>query len=182
MINLQKWQGINLKKESWNSNLKSIKIGCGWDTNSIGWADFDLDVMVVPKEGNFVFFNNMNAHGVHLSWDNRTWDWAGDDETMSLVLSEMDKEEYTIFVSIFEASQRNQSFALVDNAYVRVLDESNNQEIARFNITENGGSNSWLIVGQVKKVDWGNDIEFKAIGEYTNQDIESIVRQYGGNV
>lgn len=41
-----------------------------------------------------------------------------------------------IVVTIYQAQQRKQHFGLIENAFIRLVDGKNDQEILKYNLTE----------------------------------------------
>ncbi|MCL5459861.1 TerD family protein, partial [Loigolactobacillus coryniformis] len=73
---------------------------------------------------------------------------------------------------IYSAKAKNQTLKLVNNAKATVYDSTNNKVLATFILTENGGDNTGIIVGEV--TDSGNNYSFKAVGTFVNGDINEI--------
>ena len=172
-INLQKGGNINLSKEA--PGLTQVKVGLGWDVNQYDTGgDFDLDVSVAMlgangkliNEQSFVFYNNLQdpTGSVKHSGDNRTGVGSGDDETVDVNLATVPAEVETIrfAVTIHEAEARRQNFGMVHNAYIRILDPANNNEIARYDLTEDFSTETCVIPGELYR--HGADWKFRAVG------------------
>ena len=54
---------------------------------------------------------------------------------------------------------------MINNAFIRVVDTSNNSELCKFNLTENYGGKTTLLTGEIYK--HNNEWKFAAIGEGT---------------
>lgn len=188
-VSLTKGGNVSLSKEA--PGLKKINVGLGWDTRRTDGADFDLDAMVflvdasgkVRNDQDFVFFNNkQSADGsvVHQG-DNRTGAGEGDDEVVALDLDKIaaDVQKVVVAVVIYEGKTRNQNFGQVEKAYARVLNGDGGSEIARFDLTEDGGTVTAMIFGEVYRN--GAEWKFKAIGQGFNDGFEALVRSYGVN-
>ena len=66
---------------------------------------------------------------------------------------------------------------MVENSYVRILDEKNNEkEICRFNLKENGSTVTSVIFAELFKE--FNEWQFKAIGEGKIADLNGILGLY----
>ena len=66
---------------------------------------------------------------------------------------------------------------LVENSYVRILDEERNErEICRFNLKENGSTVTSVIFAELYKT--SGDWQFKAIGEGKIADLNGILGLY----
>lgn len=150
-INLKKGQRISLTKEA--PGLKQIMCGLGWDVaeRTGGFfsrnQDFDLDSSVICLNAdkkltdvkNIIYFGNLrhSSDAIAHQGDNLTGAGEGDDEVINIDLPLMPPDiVYLIFViNIYKASDRKQDFGQVTNAFVRLVDRSNNKELARYNLS-----------------------------------------------
>mgnify|MGYP003429826079 FL=1 len=189
-ISLQKGGNVNLSKEA--PTMTKMVVGLGWDTRATDGAAFDLDAVgfvlnnagKVRADGDFIFFNNkQNAEGsvVH-GGDNRTGDGDGDDETIMIDLSKMpaDVEKVAVCVVIYDAEGRKQNFGQVSRAYVRILNDANQQEVARYDLSEDGSTEAAMIFGEVYRN--GGDWKFKAVGQGFKGGLGPLAGSYGVNV
>ena len=184
-LNLRKNDVLNLTKK--NPGLTKVVLGAGWDV-AVGGADFDLDIaaFLLNKSGKIaripedvIFFNNMRGQGIALQGDNRTGEGEGDDEKIEMDLSAIDKEvEKIVFVvTIHEAQVKRQTFGMVENSYVRLLDTKNNdKEVCKFNLKENGSTATSVIFAEIYRD--GYEWQFKAIGEGKIADLNGILSLY----
>ena len=189
-ISLQKGGNVNLSKEA--PTMSKMVVGLGWDTRATDGAAFDLDAVgfvlssagKVRADSDFIFFNNkQNAEGsvVH-GGDNRTGDGDGDDETIMIDLSKMpaDVEKVAVCVVIYDAEGRKQNFGQVSRAYVRILNEANQQEVARYDLSEDGSTEAAMIFGEVYRN--GGDWKFKAVGQGFKGGLGPLAGSFGVNV
>ena len=189
-ISLQKGGNVNLSKEA--PTMTKMLVGLGWDTRATDGAAFDLDAVAfvlnsegkVRKDSDFIFFNNkQNAEGsvVH-GGDNRTGAGDGDDETIIIDLSKMpaDVEKVAVCVVIYDAEGRKQNFGQVSRAYVRILNDANQQEVARYDLSEDGSTEAAMIFGEVYRN--GGDWKFKAVGQGFKGGLGPLAGSYGVNV
>ena len=184
-LNLKKNDVLNLTKK--NPGLKKVILGAGWDVASIG-QDFDLDIAAFLLNSNgkvqnipddVIFFNNMQGQGICLEGDNRTGVGDGDDERMRLDLEAISShvQKIVFVVTIHEAQAKRQTFGMVENSYVRILDEERNEkEVCRFNLKENGSTVTSVIFAELYKV--SGEWQFKAIGEGKIADLNGILGLY----
>ena len=114
-----------------------------------------------------VFFNNKKhkSGAVYHHGDNLTGAGEGDDEQVSVDLSKVPAEydKIVIAVNIYKANERKQHFGMVQNAFIRVVDESNNSEICRYNLTDNYSGKTGVIFGELCRED--GEWKFNAVGE-----------------
>ncbi|CAH1222630.1 General stress protein 16U [Paenibacillus allorhizoplanae] len=187
-INLSKGQKVDLTKT--NPGLTKIFVGLGWDTNKYdGGNAFDLDCSVfctnsagkVDKEKNFVFYNNkQNENGsvVH-NGDNRTGAGAGDDEQINVNLSAVPAtiEKIAFAITIHEAAARNQNFGQVSNAYVRIVNEVDGQELIRYDLGEDFSIETAVVVGELYRN--SGEWKFSAVGSGYRDGLGGLAKDYG---
>ncbi len=188
-ISLAKGGRVDLSKEA--PGLSKMVIGLGWDTNaSDTGADFDLDASVflidangkTTNEKNFVFYNNLkSADGsVEHTGDNKTGDGDGDDEQVIVDLAKVanDVQEIIFIVTIHDADTRKQNFGQVRNAFIRIIDESKVEEIAKYELDEDYSSETAMEFGKLYRKDgtW----RFQAVGAGFNAGLQGFVDKYLG--
>ncbi len=189
-ISLQKGGNVNLSKEA--PTMTQMTIGLGWDARATDGAAFDLDAVAfvlnaagkVRADSDFIFFNNKqnNEGSVVHGGDNRTGAGDGDDETIVIHLNKMpaDIEKVAICVTIYDADSRKQNFGQVSRAYVRVLNNANQQEVARYDLSEDGSTEAAMIFGEIYRN--GGDWKFKAVGQGFKGGLGPLAGSYGVNV
>ncbi|MBQ3420314.1 MAG: TerD family protein [Romboutsia sp.] len=184
ILNLQKNDILDLTKR--NPGLKSVTLGAGWDI-SYGGVDFDIDIAAFMLDANnkfntvsnVIFFNNKQGQGITLSGDNRTGAGEGDDETIHIELDKIYSEiqKIVFVVTIHEAQSRRQTFGMVNNSYVRLLDRANNdRELCRFNLKADGSTATSVIFAELYR-DLG-EWQFKAVGEGKIADLNGVLALY----
>ncbi len=52
-------------------------------------------------------------------------------------------------VSVYRADSRCQSFGMVRNAYIRVVDDANGDELARYDLTEDASADTAMVFGEL---------------------------------
>ncbi|MEG0857468.1 MAG: TerD family protein [Terrisporobacter sp.] len=184
ILNLQKNDILDLTKR--NPGLKKVTLGTGWDISN-GGVDFDIDIAAFLLDANnkfnavsnVIFFNNRQGQGIALSGDNRSGAGEGDDETISIDLDMIDqsRQKIVFVVTIHEAQGRRQTFGMVNNSYVRLLDTANNnRELCRFNLKSDGSTATSVIFAELYR-DMG-EWQFKAVGEGKIADLNGILALY----
>jgi tellurium resistance protein TerD len=83
-------------------------------------------------------------------------------------------------VSIYDADVRSQNFGQVQNAYIRIVNEVDNAEIARFDLSEDASTETAMVFGEVYR--HGSDWKFRAVGQGYASGLAGIARDYGVNV
>lgn len=184
ILNLNKNDILDLTKR--NPGLKKVSLGAGWDIANNG-LDYDLDIAAFLLDSNnkfntvsnIIFFNNKEGQGISLAGDNRTGAGEGDDEVININLEEINPNiaKIVFVVTIHEAQAKRQTFGMVENSYVRLVDlENNKREICRFNLKENGSTATSVIFAELNRK--GSEWQFKAIGEGKIADLNGILGIY----
>lgn len=190
-VSLSKGQKVDLTKG--NPGLSKIIVGLGWDTNKYdGGADFDLDAAAfllaangkVASDSDFVFYGNLkhSSGGVEHMGDNLTGEGDGDDEqikvNLAAVPASVDKIGFT--VTIYEAESRKQNFGQVSNAYIRIVDETSNAELIRYDLGEDFSVETAVVVGELYRNN--GEWKFNAIGSGFQGGLKALCQNYGINV
>ena len=181
-INLSKGQRIDI-------GLARVGVGLGWDPNDASGADFDLDASCfclgangkLPREEYFVFYNNkISPDGAVVGADDdRTGGSSdGDDETLTIDLTKVAKEieEIVFVVSIYEYDVRRQNFGQVRNSFIRIYDETNGTEIAKYELDEDFSTESVVEFGRLYRR--SNAWKFEAIGKGYPGGLQTIVDKF----
>lgn len=188
VVQLSKGQKIDLTKT--NPGLTKAIIGLGWDTNKYhGSNDFDLDASAFLVDENnkclnerdFVFYNNLEhpSESVIHTGDNRTGEGDGDDEKIIVDFTKIPSQvqKIGITVTIHEADQRNQNFGQVSNSFVRLVDESSNEELLRFDLGEDFSIETSVVVCELYR--HGSEWKFSAVGSGFSGGLASLCKNYG---
>ena len=187
-INLTKGQKIDLTKG--DPSLSKLLVGLGWDTNKYSTgADFDLDAAVFMLQENkkvgsnkdFIYYGNLKheSGSVEHMGDNLTGAGDGDDEQIVIDLTKVPAEydRIVIVVNIYAATQRKQHFGLIQNAFIRLVDTRNNNEMFRYDLTENYSGMTAMIFGELYRKD--GEWKFSAIGQgTTDNSVGDLVKRY----
>jgi tellurium resistance protein TerD len=189
-VSLQKGGNVNLSKEA--PGLAAVHVGLGWDVRATDGADFDLDAscFMVKADGkvrgdaDFIFYNNLKSTdgSVQHQGDNKTGAGAGDDEVVNVDLAKVPPEvdKVAFAVTIHEGETRRQSFGQVGNAFIRVVNKTDGKELARYDLTEDGSTETALIFGELYRN--GADWKFRAVGQGFKGGLGPLARNFGVNV
>ncbi|WP_028474547.1 TerD family protein [Nocardioides alkalitolerans] len=189
-VSLSKGGNVSLSKEA--PGLTAIDIGLGWDVNTFSGGDFDLDASAilvgssgkVVSDQHFIFFNNLKSPdgSVEHTGDNTTGEGDGDDELLKASLASVpaEIERIVVAVSIYDADTRNQNFGAVRNAFIRVVNQANGSEIARYDLTEDASVETAMVFGEVYRS--GAEWKFKAVGQGYASGLRGIASDFGVNV
>ena len=189
-ISLQKGGNISLSKEA--PSMTKMVLGLGWDVRATDGSAFDLDASAfllnasgkVRSDADFIFYNQAkSADGsVEHTGDNRTGEGDGDDETIVVDLTRVpaDVEKVAVAVTIHDAEARNQNFGQVSSAYIRCVNESNNTEVARYDLSEDASVETAMIFGEIYR--HNGEWKFKAIGQGFKGGLGPLAQNYGVNI
>ncbi|HPF58823.1 MAG TPA: TerD family protein [Candidatus Competibacteraceae bacterium] len=189
-ISLQKGQNVSLSKQA--PGLKKVRFGLGWDLRKTDGSDFDLDASAFVLDGNgkvlsdqhFVFYNNAKdpSGAVLHKGDNRTGEGEGDDEVIEVELSPMapNAAKVSFVVTIHDAEARKQNFGQVANAYIRALNADGDQEIARYDLSEDASTETAMIFGELYR--HNDEWKFKAIGQGYAGGLAAVAKDFGVNL
>ncbi|MDX6350607.1 MAG: tellurium resistance protein TerD [Streptomyces sp.] len=189
-VSLSKGGNVSLTKEA--PNLTAVIVGLGWDARTTTGSDFDLDAsaLLTGAEGkvlsdqHFVFFNNLKSPdgSVEHTGDNITGEGEGDDEQIKVNLAGVPAEIAKIVfpVSIYEAETRQQSFGQVRNAFIRVVNQADDRELARYDLTEDASTETAMVFGELYR--HGAEWKFRAIGQGYASGLRGIAQDFGVNV
>ena len=196
-INLQKGQKVDLTKG--NEGLTDLLVGLGWDAakpsgggffsafKSAPSIDCDASVLMLGageklvSEKDVIYFGNLshNSNAVKHMGDNLTGDGDGDDEQIFIDLSKIPEniEKMVFIVNIYQAASRKQHFGMIQNAFIRILDNKRKTELLRFNLSDNYNDKTALFTGEVYR--YNGEWKFNAIGEGTaDKGLKEIIQRY----
>ena len=186
-VSLQKGGNVSLSKTV--PSLKKILVGLGWDARPTDGANFDLDASAflvddtgkVRNEQDFIFYNQLNSPcgSVEHTGDNRTGAGDGDDEALKIDLSQVPDrvKRIVVCVTIHDAPARKQNFGQVSDAFMRIVNLENDQEIARFDLSEDYSTETAMIFGEVYS--HNGEWKFKAVGQGFAGGLEAMCQQFG---
>ncbi|MBO8190890.1 TerD family protein [Streptomyces oryzae] len=189
-VTLAKGGNVSLSKAA--PNLTQVQVGLGWKARSTTGADFDLDASALLCSGGrvlgdeyFIFYNNLKSPegSVEHTGDELVGGTgAQDDETvlvdLSLVPAQVDKIVFP--VSIYDAETRHQTFGQVGEAYIRVVNQEDGVELARYDLTEDASSETAMIFGELYR--YNGEWKFRAVGQGYASGLRGIALDFGVNV
>jgi tellurium resistance protein TerD len=189
-VSLSKGGNVSLSKEE--PGLAKVLIGLGWDTRTTDGADFDLDASAfllngtnrVRSDSDFIFYNNLRSGdgSVEHTGDNRTGEGDGDDEALTVDLARVpqDIQKISVAVTIHDGESRRQSFGMVSNAFIRVVNDATGREIARYDLSEDASTETAMIFGEVYR--HNSEWKFRAVGQGYKGGLGPLARNFGVNV
>lgn len=189
-ISLSKGQKLSLAKAA--PGLKKITVGLGWDPRPSDGQAFDLDASafllsergMVSSDADFIFYNQTRSAcgSVEHSGDNRTGAGDGDDETITVDLTQLPTsvQRIAIVVTVHEAEVRRQSFGQVKNSFIRIVDQVKENEICRYDLQEDYSAETAIVFGELYLE--GSDWQFKASGHGHLGGLSAMCQKYGINL
>ncbi|MFT7058484.1 MAG: tellurium resistance protein TerZ [Pseudorhodobacter sp.] len=175
-ISLSKGQTISLAKSG--GGITRLHLGLGWDPavkkqgflakllGGGGGGDIDLDASCIVYDSNktaidTIWFRQLKSTDgsiVHTG-DNLTGAGDGDDEVIKVDVGAMNPAAAHLVFLV--SSFRGQTFDEVDNAFCRILDDTNRSELCRYTLSEKG-RHTGVVMGVLSRNGGGWD--FKAVG------------------
>lgn len=195
-ISLQKGQKVSLSKD--NPGLAKVVVGLGWDAVKQGGGgflgfgksapDIDCDASALllqggklVDKGDIVYFGNLKhkSGSVQHMGDNLTGAGEGDDEQIVIDLSKVPAQydRIVMVVNIYQCVQRKQHFGMIQNAFIRLVNAANNQELLKYNLSGDYQGRTAMLFGEVYR--HNGEWKFGAIGEGTDDPgLGELARRY----
>ena len=186
-LSLSKGGNLSLSKEA--PGMTKVLVGLGWDARSTDGQDFDLDASAfllkadgkVRADSDFIFYNQLKSTdgSVEHTGDNRTGEGDGDDEAIKVELSKVpaDIDRIAFTVTIHEADARKQNFGQVRNAFIRIVNQDNNSEVARYDLAEDASTETAMIFAELYRN--GAEWKFRAVGQGFAGGLKPLAESYG---
>ena len=186
-LSLSKGGNLSLSKEA--PGMTKVLVGLGWDARSTDGQDFDLDASAfllkadgkVRADSDFIFYNQLKSvdGSVEHTGDNRTGEGDGDDEAIKVDLSKVpaDIDRIAFTVTIHEAETRKQNFGQVRGAFIRIVNQDNNSEVARYDLAEDASTETAMIFAELYRN--GSEWKFRAVGQGFNGGLKPLAESYG---
>ena len=186
-VSLSKGGNVSLTKEA--PGLTEVIVGLGWDPRVTDGQEFDLDASAfllkadgkVRADSDFIFYNQLKSTdgSVEHTGDNRTGEGDGDDEAIKVDLSKVpaDIDRIAFTVTIHEADARRQNFGQVRNAFIRIVNQDNNNEVARYDLAEDASTETAMIFAELYRN--GAEWKFRAVGQGFVGGLKPLAESYG---
>jgi tellurium resistance protein TerZ len=163
-VNMTKGQKVSLAKRDGGS-LSMVRMGLGWDAvkkrglfgSKSQSIDLDASALLFDAGGNLVdavWFRQLRSQdgSVQHTGDNLTGAGEGDDEAIVVDLTRLSPAVTQIVFVV--NSFTGQDFSQIENAFCRLVDETTQDELARYELTGSGRHNAQLMA-KVGRVDGG---------------------------
>jgi tellurium resistance protein TerZ len=176
-VTLTKGQKISLDKEA-GGTLTKVIMGLGWDAAKRGGGgifgflgggggsiDLDASCLMFDASKNLVdtvWFRQLRSKdgSITHTGDNLTGDGEGDDEQIIVDLTRVPANVQSLVFVV--NSFTGQTFDAVANAFCRMVNASNNQEVARYSLS-GGGKYTAQIMAKVYR--YNGEWKMHAIGD-----------------
>lgn len=126
-------------------------------------------MVVLRGTDDVVYFGNLTHRSgcVRHMGDNLTGAGEGDDEQIMVDLASLPSQydKIIVVVNIYQAAQRRQHFGMIRNAFIRICDAETNQEILKYNLSENYNGMTAMVFGELYR--YNGTWKFNAIGQAT---------------
>ena len=180
-INLQKGQRISLEKEA-GRGLSRVVMGLGWGMKQVqskgflGFGggsrqeavDLDASCLLFDAGGNLVdtvWFRQLESRcgSIRHSGDDRSGggEAGADNERIAIDLARVPASVQTLIFTVNSFS--GESFAGIPNAFCRLVDDASGSEVARFDLSLEGGSHTGLVMTKLYR--HNSEWKMQAIGE-----------------
>ncbi len=106
---------------------------------------------------NVIYFGNLKSRcgGVVHTGDNLTGEGDGDDEQILVDLAKVPAQinKLVFVVNIYDCVRRKQDFGMIQNAFIRVVDQANREELVTYNLRDNYSGRTSLIAAEIYRED-----------------------------
>lgn len=186
---LQRGQNISLTRLA--ASVSHVAVGLGWDANK-GGVPFNLDSSAflldnqgkVPSDAYFIFYNQLRSPdgAVEHQGNNTTGQGEGDDEVVKVNLTRVEAliDKIVFTVTIYNGEETGQHFGQVNNAYIRIVNLADGQEMARYDLTERFVNETAMAFGELYR--YKGDWKFRAVGQGFSGGLNAMAVTYGVSV
>ncbi|TDC55305.1 TerD family protein [Actinomadura sp. KC345] len=189
-VSLSKGGTVSLTREA--GRLTAVMVGLGWDACTTTGSDFVLDTSALllnesgraPSNQHLVFFNNLRSPdgSVEHTGAGLTGQGEGDDKRIKVILAAVPPDVVRIVfpVSIRDADARKQNFGQVRNAFIRVTNQANGSQLARYDLSEDASTATSMVFGELYRD--GAEWRFRAVGQGYAAGLGGVVKDFGVSI
>lgn len=178
---MQKGQKVSLESEG---ELFQIKACLGWNITNNS-CDVDVSAFLlnangkVPGDSWFVFYGQEKSPDGSAVFSASS---GADREIISIDFKKLNPQIHKIVfvLTIHEAFERHLNFSMLKDAYVRIIDQASNRELASFQMDEYYSNVTSMMIGEIYK--HNNTWKFNAIGNGVAKDLAGLCGLYGVQV
>jgi tellurium resistance protein TerD len=179
MHTIAKGQKISLAPQAGAPEIKCL---LGWNVTR---ADVDIDISAfmlgangkVPGEDWFVFYSQTDSPDRSVRYE--VLNNGTDRQSVSVNLSAVDPSisKIVFVLTINEALEKNLNFSMVKDAYIRIMNSTDNQELASYKMTDYYSNVISMMIGEVYR--HGTEWKFNAVGNGVAKDLAGLCELYG---
>lgn len=164
-VSLQKGQRVSLAKRG-GGTLSVVRMGLGWDAvrkrglfgSKSQSIDLDASALLFDASGalvDAVWFRQLRSKdgSVQHTGDNLTGAGEGDDESVIVDLTRLPPAISQIVFTV--NSFTGQDFSQIENAFCRLVDETTDEELARYELSGSGRHNAQIMAKVGRAADGG---------------------------
>lgn len=154
-VSLEKGQQVSLTKRG-GGTLSVVRMGLGWDAvkkrglfgSKSQSIDLDASALLFDGAGTLVdavWFRQLRSQdgSVRHTGDNLTGAGEGDDESVIVDLTRLSPAVSQIVFTV--NSFTGQDFSQIENAFCRLVDETTDEELARYELSGSGRHNAQIM-------------------------------------
>lgn len=162
-------------------SVQKIKACLGWNISN---TECDVDVSAfmldstgkVPGDDWFVFYGQTKSPDGSVIFNEAE---KNDRESITIDLNNLSPsvKKIVFVLTINEAYEKKLNFSMIKDAYVRILNYSNNSELVSFKMDEYYENVTSMMIGEVylHNGNW----KFNAVGNGVSKDLAGLCRLYG---
>ncbi len=185
-LNLSKGQNADLSGTV--PGLRAVSVALSWDVTGIGGpVDIDASAVLLDAQGrglseqHVVFYNNLaSPDGAVRHRGDSTGAGQGVDEQIDVDLGSVapQVDQIAFVVSIHDGQAKGQNFSHVGPTSIRVLDQGDGRELARYDLDDRGRETA-LVFGELYRK--GGGWKFRAVGQGYSDGFAAVLRGFGLN-
>jgi tellurite resistance protein TerA len=169
-----------------NPSCRNLWVGMGWNSGAGTDVDFSAFLLrqggKVASDDDLIFYGNpKEARGsVEISGTGkRSFAGITDQEQVIVRLPDVpgDIERISFTLTIYEGEARKQSFANVNDVYIRIMDEASGQEILRYELGKHFSVETAIVVGDLYR--YNGEWKFNAIGSGYAGGLAALCASFG---
>lgn len=170
-------KGGNLQLAAAAPGIQQVRVEFGWREQPAGPTALEVDGLIVvdpagPAGGSPEVLlahqtPNPGEGAVTVAAAGRPGDVEAETLVVTLAAIPPEIARLRLGAAIFDAAARRQTFRLVADPYIRVLNQADGAEIARYDVTPETGQETALVFGELYR--HAGSWKFRAVGQgYTN--------------
>lgn len=163
------------------NNQSKLKVCFGWNINN-PQCDVDVSAFLLNASGKvigddwFVFYGQTNSPDQSTTFFN---DNGPDREFITIDFNRLNNDvtKIVFVLTINEAFEKNLNFSMLQDAYIRILDQSTSAELISFKMTDYYANVTSMMIGEIYL--HNNNWKFNAVGNGVAKDLAGLCELYG---